>query len=182
MDPGATRPAMPHHRPWAHEFSAGGRKSPMKTTEPYNPALVAWVAEHVMGWRCYHHKDHNIQDIDDLCIAGGYTAIVEYSQTGDVLLVAPFDVEFGPTASWNPLTDANDDLMVLQKVRETWQQLDTEEMNGIVRDIFEDRHYASAKVIKDDNGKFLGRVHSDMLQYQCGDYTRAAAQAKGYKP
>jgi hypothetical protein len=136
-----------------------------------NPALVAWVAEHVMGWRCYHHKDHNIQDIDDLCIAGGYKAIVEYSQTGDAMFVVPFVAEFGPTVPWNPLTDANDDLMVLQKVRDEW----------LCEDLFTfECEYSAALAVRDVDG--VRGVELHILQHVVGDYARAAAQAKGYKP
>jgi hypothetical protein len=150
------------------------------TTNHNNPALVAWVAEHVMGWKCYHHRDHSVQNIDDICIEGGYAAIVEYSLEGEVLSVVPFDAEFGVLAAWTPLTDANADLMVLRKVREEWRPQDAEDVDDKLYEIWDDRHYTTTPWATDPSGRKMCRWGWFHLQYQCGDFTQAAAKAKGY--
>jgi hypothetical protein len=75
----------------------------MSTTDT-NHALVAWVAEHVMGWR---------QDPKH--------AFVFYDNASTMYVVGEQTwTPRCPHKKWNPLADANDDLMVLQKVRDEW--------------------------------------------------------------
>jgi hypothetical protein len=147
-----------------------------------NPALVAWVAEHVMGWKCFHHKDHSVQDIDDVCSNGGYGAIVEYSPEGDVLGVVPFDAEFGPMAIWLPFADAHDDLMVLRKVREWLDAADVREGEGLWNRFW---HHLSER-LRSRDPYYRGTLNQYelyyMTEYQCGDYCVSAALAAGYKP
>jgi hypothetical protein len=154
----------------------------MDDNQRNSPALVAWVAEHVMGWKCYHWTDRTIQDVDDLCIAGGYTAIVEYSPDGDVFAVVQFDAGVWRLPPWNLLTDANDDLMVLQRVREEW--LDADDMhdgNGLWNLFW---HHL-AELLRSRDPYYRSTLNQNelhyMQEYRCGDYCRSAALAKGYE-
>lgn len=145
------------------------------TTNDKNPALVAWVAEHVMGWKCYHVGKQGDGELTD-----DYQAVVFYDKDGGKLTsVSKWDnhssLDMEP---WNPLADANHDFEVLRKVRE-WESRGG--LEGCVA--WYDFWRQLAKVLHDRQQLSVGYCVQDlrdMQAYQCGDFCRTAAKAKGW--
>jgi len=129
-----------------------------------NHALVAWAAEHVMGWKCYHVGKQGDDELTD-----DYQAVVFYDKDGGkVTSVSKWDdhssLDMEP---WNPLTDANDDLEVLRKVRESASDSERVRFAYVLSDIWLERDVTAI------DGCWW-------LAHEIGDYTRAAAKAKGW--
>lgn len=116
-----------------------------------SPALVAWVAEHVMGWR----KDDK-------------NAFVFYDHAGTMCVVGDHSwTPRCPHKRWNPLADANADFEVLRKVRESASDGERVRFACVLSDIWLERDATAI-----DSGWWLA--------HEIGDYTRAAAKAKGW--